>query len=381
VVPLAVSGGGSSVYVLTDAGPPSITSANGATFTVGQSPSFEVTTAGVPTPSITETGALPTGVSLTDNGDGTASFIGTPTESGVFPLTISSDNGFGTAATQAFTLTVDGPPSFTSPPTAIFGSGATGNFQVTTSGYPAATIALLGDAKPPKGLTLGTSAGGAATISGVTTVPPGTYKVRLQATNTIGTAHQSLSITVVQPPAFTSATSVRFTQGRHGSFAITATGSPSIAISTTSTLPSGLTLVPGASGQAVLSGTPAKGSGRRYVITLVAANPIRTTQRLVVQVRERPRLDLTPSLLFYIGRVGTNDVHFSSGYPGAVKITLDSVLPKGISFHSLTGGTAQLTGPVGGPARTTSVTLTATNAMGGTTVTIPIAIEVYSGGS
>ena len=57
---------------------PAITSANSATFTVGTAGTFSVTTTGHPTAAITESGALPTGVTFTDNGNGTATLAGTP---------------------------------------------------------------------------------------------------------------------------------------------------------------------------------------------------------------------------------------------------------------------------------------------------------------
>src|SRR4029077_13171511 len=56
---------------------PAITSANGTTFTVGTTGSFTVTTTGAPTPSLSETGALPSGVTFRDNGNGTATLSGT----------------------------------------------------------------------------------------------------------------------------------------------------------------------------------------------------------------------------------------------------------------------------------------------------------------
>src|SRR5437773_1640105 len=57
---------------------PVITSANGATFTVGSAGTFTVTTSGSPTvTTIAETGVLPTGVNFTDNGNGTATLSGT----------------------------------------------------------------------------------------------------------------------------------------------------------------------------------------------------------------------------------------------------------------------------------------------------------------
>ena len=95
--------------------PPSITSPPGATFTVGRSGSFTVTAAGHPTPSLSESGALPAGVTFKNNGNGTARLSGTPPggTGGVYRLTITVSNGVSPNATQSFTLTVQAPPTVT----------------------------------------------------------------------------------------------------------------------------------------------------------------------------------------------------------------------------------------------------------------------------
>ena len=88
--------------------PPTITSANSITFTVGSAGSFTVTTSGSPTAAITESGALPSGVTLTDNGNGTATLAGTTASGGTYPITLSATNGVLPNASQSFTLTVIG---------------------------------------------------------------------------------------------------------------------------------------------------------------------------------------------------------------------------------------------------------------------------------
>jgi uncharacterized repeat protein (TIGR01451 family) len=87
---------------------PAITSADAITFTVGVTSSFNITTIGFPTPAITQTGALPVGLSFVDNSDGTATLGGTPGigSEGSYPLTFDASNLFGSSATQSFTLTV-----------------------------------------------------------------------------------------------------------------------------------------------------------------------------------------------------------------------------------------------------------------------------------
>jgi len=74
----------------------------------GVAGTFTVTTTGTPTPALSESGSLPSGVSFTDNHDGTATLAGTPAagSGGTYNFTITA-TGSGTPATQSFTLTVD----------------------------------------------------------------------------------------------------------------------------------------------------------------------------------------------------------------------------------------------------------------------------------
>jgi hypothetical protein len=113
----AILGGASLVVALLPSGvlaanvavAPTITSASSTTFTVGAAGTFSVTTTGTPTPSISETGALPAGVTFTDHHTGTATVAGTPaaSTSGTYPIRITAANGTSPNAVQTFTLTVN----------------------------------------------------------------------------------------------------------------------------------------------------------------------------------------------------------------------------------------------------------------------------------
>ncbi len=87
---------------------PAITSAAATTFVEGTAGSFGVVTTGYPTATVTVTGALPPGVTLKSNSDGTATLAGTPDagSKGTYALTLTASNGLATTATQAFVLTV-----------------------------------------------------------------------------------------------------------------------------------------------------------------------------------------------------------------------------------------------------------------------------------
>jgi Putative Ig domain len=84
---------------------PSITSADQVTFTTGAAGSFTVTTTGVPAPALSESGALPAGVTF-DSTDGVLS--GTPAAgtAGRYPILMSASNAGGITS-QQFTLVVE----------------------------------------------------------------------------------------------------------------------------------------------------------------------------------------------------------------------------------------------------------------------------------
>ncbi|MDQ6615930.1 MAG: Ig domain-containing protein [Actinomycetota bacterium] len=85
---------------------PVITSAAATTFTVGVAGSLLVTTSGLPAPTITETGTLPSGVTFSS---ATRTLSGAPAQGSVgnYPVTFGATNGIGTPASQNFTLTVN----------------------------------------------------------------------------------------------------------------------------------------------------------------------------------------------------------------------------------------------------------------------------------
>ena len=93
-------------FMFTTGTPPTITSANNTTFTVGINGSFQVTATGTPnTFTFSETGALPLNLSF-NTGNGQLS--GTPAAGtqGTYPITFGASNGITPDASQNFTLKV-----------------------------------------------------------------------------------------------------------------------------------------------------------------------------------------------------------------------------------------------------------------------------------
>ena len=150
---------------------PAITSANAATFTVGQAGSFTVTTTGFPPPSIARGGvALPAGVSFADNGDGTGTLSGTPDAGtgGTYAITFTATNVVTSSPQQSFTLTVNQAPAITSANSATFAPGLAGQtFTVTTTGFPRNPgMAITRTGTLPAGVTFTDNNDGTATIAG-----------------------------------------------------------------------------------------------------------------------------------------------------------------------------------------------------------------------
>ena len=114
---------------------PQFVSSGAATFAEVTNGSFTVQTTGNPDAALSiEQGSLPSGLSFTDNGDGTATISGAPNlnQVGAYPVTLKATNLAGTV-TQSFTLTVEktsqAPLTLTST-SGTYGSGLT----LTTSG-------------------------------------------------------------------------------------------------------------------------------------------------------------------------------------------------------------------------------------------------------
>jgi YVTN family beta-propeller protein len=280
-----------SVSVISPGQAPSITSADSASIGMRSPSDVTVTATGIPAPAITETGALPKGITLTDNGNGTASLSGIAARGtrGSYPITITASNGVGSPATQAFALTVTtaaSKPVITSAAAAAPLFGALFNFTVTTNGYPVPSISKTGTMPP--GVHFADNGNGTGTISGT---PNGTaigpYTVTLTARNKAGTATQSFTLTIWKAPAITKIPTTTATIGTPMHLTITATGYPTPVLTKSGTLPSGLHFTSTGNGQATISGTPAAKTTGSRAITITATNQIRaTSQTFTLTVRK-----------------------------------------------------------------------------------------------
>jgi len=368
---------GSTPLTLNQNVAPTILSANSAASIVGAAFSTTITTTGAPTAKITETGALPTGITFVDNGNGTATIAGTAAAGtgGSYPLTITATNSSG-SATQAFTLTNSEAPTITSPSTATFSTGVAGTYKVTTTGSPTPTITESGTL--PTGLTFTAASDGTATIAGTpATGTAATYPVTITATNISGsTATLALTITVTASaaPAITSGNTAFFTLNQAGAAGIITTGSPTPAITETGSLPAGLTFTASPDGTALIQGTPtASGS---YPLSITAANGIspNATQNYTVLVQAAPSFTSPASVTFVAGTASSFTVS-NSGYP--VPAISATGLPSGLTLTDNGNGTATISGtPVAADAGVHNIALAADTFLGTSSQTLVLTINV-----
>ena len=321
---------------------------------------------GLPTCALSETGALPTGVAFTDNGNGTATLTGTPAadKGGTYTLTITATNGVSPAATQAFTLTVYQACQITSHDHATFAVGQARTFTVATTGLP--NCGLLESGTLPLGVTFTDNRNGTAAISGTPTTG-GVYPLQIIAGNGIGgNATQTLTLIVRQSPQITSPADTIFTTGQAGTFTVATTGVPNSRLSETGALPSGVTFKDNKDGTATLAGTPAADTGGTYTLTITARNGVSpaATQAFTLTVYQACQITSPDHATLTVGRAGTFTVT-TTGVPNC-GLSESGKLPPGVTFADNGNGTATLAGtPAPGTGGTYLLTITAGNGIGG----------------
>lgn len=206
----SASGVGSKAAADTAGSAPSctsaaITSGPNATFVIGRSGSFTVQTSGTPAPALSIGNiTLPSGLTFTDNGNGTATLSGTPAAgtSGMHAFTITADNSIQQNATQTFTLIVDQPPALSGPTSMTFTTGEQGTVTFTGSGFPTPKLSV-GNATLPTGVTFTDNGNGTATLSGTPAADSaGVYKFTVTASNGVSPdATNTFTLTVEGTPS------------------------------------------------------------------------------------------------------------------------------------------------------------------------------------
>lgn len=253
------------------------------TISEGVAGGFDLSAVGPSASIASVAGALPAGVAVTVNGT-TARVAGTPAAgtAGTYPLTVTAVSGTATVS-EVVQLVVARAPVFTSPATLAAAPGTRLAFQVAATGTPLPTISISGSL--PFGLSFSGGQNGVATISGTpSNLQSGrTFTVQLTARNAGGSTTQALAITVGRPPTFTSSSTLSTSRNRIVLFSVTTNASPTATVTSSGTLPRGLT-VSSTSGGLLIWGIPSR-SGT-WTVTLTARNSLGTsTQTLTITVR------------------------------------------------------------------------------------------------
>jgi hypothetical protein len=318
---------------------------------------------------LSETGALPSGVTFVDNGDGTATLAGTPaaTAGGSYSISITASNGVGSNATQIFTLVVKQPPAITSAALTTFTVGTPGTFTVTTTGYPVPTLSA-GGASLPVGVTFVDNGNGTATLSGTPLAGSGgSYALSFDAGNGSGPdAVQSFTLTVHEAPYFTTADNATFISGQQDAFSVGAHAFPDPTLTETGPLPAGISFVDNGNGNGSITGNAPLGTDGVFTFTLTASNGVggNATQTFTLTIDQAPAITSPTAATFTVASAGTFTVT-STGYPISVLELGGAQLPAGISFVDNGDGTGTLSGtPALGTVGSNALTFTATNGVG-----------------
>lgn len=257
-----------------------------ATVKVAADAAFSTTvhTSGYPEASLSETGALPTGVSFVDNGNGTATLSGTPTipiSSPTWPITVTASNTAGSTS-KAVLLEVVNTPVFNSglTPSAVVGEPFSDT--ITTSSYLTPTLSVQGVL--PTGVEFTDLGNGTATVAGTPALGSRTvYRVKVTAATALGSTTRYLVLSVDRTPTFTSTSTVAATEDAALTFNVSAAGYPLPTLAESGTLPPGTTFVVESPGHGRLEGAPtATGT---WTVTITATNTAGTaTQTLTITV-------------------------------------------------------------------------------------------------
>ncbi len=239
-------------------------------------------------------------------------------------------------------MAAQGSPTFTSPNNATFSVGVAGSFQATATGTPLPTISRKGTA-PPATISFSAVANtGVGTLSGTPVAGNGgVYSFKFRAVNGVPPSrNQNFTLTINDPPRFTSFSSLTCASNQPCGITITTAGYPQVSSITLSSgvLPAGMNLVYNGNGTATLSGTPTSAVGA-VPLQFTATNTAGTaTQSFTLAGNNYLAITSAPTVTCTVGTAcsfsvtvrGTNTV---TGNGESVHVALtNGTLPAGITF-------------------------------------------------
>jgi large repetitive protein len=179
-------------------------------FVAGATSKFKIKTTGFPTAKLTESGALPSGLTFRDNQNGIAKIFGSPTagSGGIYEITVIASNGQVRGARKAYSLAVNEAPIITSAASADFIRGTSGSFTVNAVGFP--TPILTEEGALPNGITFTDDGDGTATLLGNPGKGSvGTYTLTFVAKNGTAPKAREMFVLTVEPRQNPTAAPVR----------------------------------------------------------------------------------------------------------------------------------------------------------------------------
>lgn len=255
---------------------------------------YDITVFNPGTDEITITADLPEWLSITDNGDGTASLSGTAPEVSVpvetFDVEIQATDG-SEEIVQAFTisvLTINQAPEFTSEPVTNHIVHIYYEYLITTSDPDDDDVTISAVTKPAWA-SLVDNGDGTAILSGTpTTTSALGFSVKLEVSDGMFATEQIFKIVVLanQPPEFTSDPVTGATENLVYTYNVTVIDPEEQPISIEAVeMPDWLTFTDNGDGSAVLTGTPLEENTEGYNIVLRASDgPNNTDQDFVIVV-------------------------------------------------------------------------------------------------
>ena len=284
-------------------------------------------------------GTLPAGMNFT-----TDTLAGTPTQTGAFPITIVATDAAGCVGSQDYVVTVTcagvaitvAPPSVPPVPSGSPFGPVTFTASGGTGPYTFARAGVL-----PTGMSFSLD-----TLTGTPT-QPGTFPFTITATDAsgcVGSTTYSLvvtcpTITVTNPATATGTAGVAFSQ----QFTQTG-GSGTATFSTTSTLPTGITLA----SDGTLSGTTTQTGTFPIVVKATDANGCTGTGATYTLVIACQTITVTnPGVTTATEGNSFDQTFTASGALGTLTWSTASTLPTGLTLNSSTGhlsGTPTQTG-------------------------------------
>jgi hypothetical protein len=327
------------IFSILSGTPPVITSPNAVTFTVGTPGSFTFTATGNPTPAISISGTLPTGVTF--NG-ATHSISGTPAAGTgkSYALVVTASSPAGTA-TQNFTLNVNEAPAITTAATnQTVCAGTTATFTAASSGFP--TPVIQWQVSTNGGVTF-TNIAGAITgsYSFTAAATDNNNQYRATFTNALGTVNTTATLTVNTPAVVTAQPANQTVcAGANATFTAAASGTTAPAVQWQVSSDGGATFtnIAGATAATYTFATTNADNSKQYRATFTNACATVNSNAATLTVNSAPAVTTNPASQTVCNNTTATFTAAATGTP-APTVQWQVSLDNGATFNNLAGAT------------------------------------------